>query len=120
MWLYLFGAVLMLICIYTLRHYCFTLNRAIGVQHHPYIDLATADWPAVTVLIAAHNEEKVVTDILQSLLQVDYPEERLFIIPVNDRSTDRTREIIDSFVEKYPDRIRPFHRAAGKPGSSGR
>jgi cellulose synthase/poly-beta-1,6-N-acetylglucosamine synthase-like glycosyltransferase len=118
MLLYLFGAVLGLICVYTLRHYCFTLNRSLGVQHHPYIDLASADWPAVTILIAAHNEEKVVSDILTALLQVDYPENRLHIIPVNDRSADRTREIIDSFVERYPNRISPFHRTSGKPGKA--
>ncbi len=118
MLLHLFGTVIVLICIYTLRHYCFTLNRIACEQRHPYIDIDTADWPAVTVLIAAHNEEAVVADILTALLEVDYPEGRLSIVPVNDRSTDGTREIIDSFVEKYPGRITPFHRVAGKPGKA--
>lgn len=118
MLLYLFGTVLSLICIYTVRHYCFTLNRTLGRQHHLYVDVETADWPCVTVLIAAHNEEKVIRDILSALLVVDYPEDRLFIIPVNDRSIDGTREIIDSYVEKHPDRIAPFHRSSGKPGKA--
>src|SRR5229473_1015835 len=118
MLLHLFGTVIVLICIYTLRHYCFTLNRIACEQRHPYIDIDTADWPAVTVLIAAHNEEAVVADILTALLDVDYPEGKLSIVPVNDRSADRTREIIDSFVEKYPGRITPFHRVGGKPGKA--
>ncbi|PYP86132.1 MAG: glycosyl transferase family 2 [Candidatus Angelobacter sp. Gp1-AA117] len=118
MLLQLFGIVILLICIYTVRHYCFTLNRIMGKQRHPYIDIDTADWPAVTVLIAAHNEEAVVADIIRALLEVDYPKERLTIVPVNDRSKDRTKEIIDSFVEKYPDRIIPFHRTGGKPGKA--
>lgn len=118
MLLYLFGIVILLISIYTLRHYCFTLNRTFGRQRHPYVDIDTATWPAVTVLIAAHNEEAVITDILNALLVVDYPEDKLSIVPVNDRSTDRTREIIDSFVARYPERITPFHRTAGKPGKS--
>ena len=118
MLLQLFGIVILLICIYTVRHYCFTLNRVMGEQRHPYIDIDTADWPAVTVLIAAHNEEAVIADILRALLEVDYPKDKLFIVPVNDRSKDRTREIIDEFVERYPGRIQPFHRTDGKPGKA--
>ena len=118
MLLHLFGIVILLICIYTIRHYCFTLNRVMGEQRHPYIDIDTAEWPAVTVLIAAHNEEAVVADILRALLEVDYPQDKLVIVPVNDRSQDRTREIIDSFVELHPDRIIPFHRTEGKPGKA--
>ncbi|MFZ0808173.1 MAG: glycosyltransferase [Candidatus Sulfotelmatobacter sp.] len=117
MLLVLFRTTLALICIYTLRHYFFTLNRLFGKQRHPYVDVEIADWPAVTVLVAAHNEEAVVADILKALLEVDYPAERLTIIPVNDRSTDRTREIIDTFVEDHP-QIEPFHRGGGKPGKA--
>lgn len=114
----LFTAVVVLICIYTIRHYCFTVNRLVGQQRHPYVDVDTAEWPPVTVLIAAHNEEAVVGDILTALLEVDYPAEKLAIVPVNDRSVDSTREIIDSYVVRYPERITPFHRIGGKPGKA--
>jgi len=106
------------ICLYTARHYWFTLNRLFGFQRHPYIDTDTADWPRVTVLIAAHNEEKVISSILSALLEVNYPPEELLIVPVNDRSTDRTREIIDRYAAAHPARIRPFHRVGGKPGKA--
>ncbi|MFL6438479.1 MAG: glycosyltransferase [Terriglobales bacterium] len=118
MLLALFTAVVVLICIYTIRHYCFTISRIIGEQRHPYIDVDTAEWPPVTILIAAHNEEAVVGDIITALLEVDYPAEKLAIVPVNDRSVDRTREIIDSYVVRYPGRITPFHRSGGKPGKA--
>jgi cellulose synthase/poly-beta-1,6-N-acetylglucosamine synthase-like glycosyltransferase len=117
MLLALFRVVLLLICIYTARHYYFTLNRLFGRQRHPYIDVETANWPAISVLIAAHNEEAVITDIIKALLEVDYPPDRLTIIPVNDRSTDGTREIIEQLVEVHP-RIEPFHRVSGKPGKA--
>jgi cellulose synthase/poly-beta-1,6-N-acetylglucosamine synthase-like glycosyltransferase len=115
--LHLFRLTLLLICIYTARHYYFTLNRLFGRQRHPYIDIENANWPAITVLVAAHNEEAVVADILKALLEVDYPAGCLTIIPVNDRSTDRTREIIDDFAELHPC-IEPFHRVGGKPGKA--
>lgn len=115
---YLLFGIVAIICIYTLRHYFFTLNRLFGFQRHPYIDTDTADWPRVTVLVAAHNEEKVIAHILTALTEVRYPDDKILIVPVNDRSTDRTREIIDSFVKAHPGRIRPFHRTGGKGGKA--
>lgn len=118
---FLSGSLLVIasiILLYTARHYWFTLNRLFGAQRHPYIDIDTADWPRITVLIAAHNEEKVIAGALQALLEVDYPIERMVIMPMNDRSTDRTREIIDEFAAKVGGRIRPFHRDSGKPGKA--
>lgn len=117
MLLALFRITLLLVCVYTARHYFFTLNRLFGKQRHPYLDLECAEWPEITVLIAAHNEEAVIADILKALLEVDYPADRMMIMPVNDRSTDRTREIIDEFVARHP-RIQPFHRTGGKPGKA--
>ena len=114
----LFTVVIVLICVYTLRHYVFTISRVFGRQRQPYSDIECADWPAVTVLIAAHNEEAVISDCIAALLEVDYPADKLKIVPVNDRSTDRTKEIIDDWVARNPGRIHPFHRTGGKPGKA--
>jgi cellulose synthase/poly-beta-1,6-N-acetylglucosamine synthase-like glycosyltransferase len=116
--IYVLYSIVSIICVYTARHYWFTLNRLFGFQRHPYIDIDTADWPRVTVLVAAHNEEKVIANILGALMTVKYPGDRMLVVPVNDRSTDRTREIIDEFVKRFPGRIRPFHRVTGKGGKA--
>src|SRR5246127_2966444 len=116
--IYALYLIVFVICIYTARHYWFTLNRLFAFQRHPYIDIDTADWPYVTVLVAAHNEEKVIANILDALMTVKYPEDRMLVIPVNDRSTDHTREIIDKFVQDFPGRIQPFHRSRGKGGKA--
>jgi len=116
--LYLLIVIIGLIFVYTARHYFFTLNRLFGFQRHPYIDIDTADWPKVTILVAAHNEEKVIAHILTALMSAHYPQEKMLVIPVNDRSTDRTREIIDRLCKDHPGRIRPFHRTAGKGGKA--
>lgn len=113
------GAVIAIfLLIYTFRHILFTLNRLFGKQRHPYSDIDVANWPSVTVLIAAHNEEAVISGSIKALLEVDFPADKLDIVPVNDRSTDRTREIIDKFVALHPNRIHPFHRIDGKPGKA--
>ena len=110
--------IVVLIVVYTLRHYAFTLNRLFGAQRHPYIDIDVAEWPSVTVLVAAHNEESVIEGSLRCLMEVDYPSDRLAVIPMNDRSTDHTREIVDSLAAQFPGRIEPFHRSEGKPGKA--
>jgi cellulose synthase/poly-beta-1,6-N-acetylglucosamine synthase-like glycosyltransferase len=115
---YLLYSIVCVICIYTARHYLFTLDRLFGFQRHPYIDTDSADWPPVTILVAAHNEEKVIANILSALTAVNYPQDRMLIIPVNDRSQDGTREIVDRFAKQSPDRIQPFHRVSGKPGKA--
>ena len=108
--------IVVIMMLYAVRHFIFTMNRLIGKQRHPYLDIAVARWPMITVFIAAHNEEKVIAGCIEALLNTDYPADRLKIIPVNDRSKDKTGEIIDSYVARFPSRISPFHRTLGKAG----
>ena len=51
--------------------------------------------PSVSVIIAARNEEKRISDCLKSLEQIDYPAEKFEIIIIDDNSNDRTADIID-------------------------
>ena len=110
--------IVIIMMLYGVRHFMFTINRLTGVQRHPYIDVAVARWPMITVFIAAHNEEKVIAGCIEALLNTDYPADRLKIIPVNDRSVDGTGAIIDSYVARFPSRMSPFHRSSGKAGKS--
>jgi biofilm PGA synthesis N-glycosyltransferase PgaC len=68
-------------------------------------------WPPVTVIVPAHNEEKVIEKCIESLIEVDYPKKE--IIVVDDGSVDRTYEIARRY-EKYG--IKVLHRstAGGK------
>ena len=110
--------IVIIMMLYGVRHFMFTINRLTGVQRHPYIDISVARWPMITVFIAAHNEEKVIAGCIEALLNTDYPPDRLKIIPVNDRSVDGTGAIIDSYVARFPSRMSPFHRSSGKAGKS--
>jgi len=115
---YFVCVIMVVITIYMVRQYSFTVNRLFGRQRHPYIDIETADWPKVSILVAAHNEEAVIEHSLNALLNVVYPKDKLQIIIANDRSTDATKEILDEFTERYPERFLAFHRTEGKPGKA--
>jgi cellulose synthase/poly-beta-1,6-N-acetylglucosamine synthase-like glycosyltransferase len=101
---------------YGIRHYIYTLNRLYSKQARPFEGIQAANWPKLTVFIAAHNEESVIAGCIESLLNADYPRDRLKIIPVNDRSKDRTKEICDEWAAKYPGLLEPFHRTEGRAG----
>lgn len=54
--------------------------------------------PAVSILIAAHNEERHIGATIRNKLEQDYPREKLEIIVISDGSTDRTEEIVGGFT----------------------
>ncbi len=61
------------------------------------------DWPFVSIIIPAYNEEDVIERTLNSVINLDYPREKLKIIVVNDGSTDRTPKIVRDFIRKHKD-----------------
>lgn len=52
---------------------------------------------AVSVIVAAHNEERFIGRCLRSLLAQRFPRDRFEIIVIDDGSRDRTAEITESF-----------------------
>lgn len=108
---------ILLMIVYAVRHLLFAYNRAFGKQKLYYNDIYSSRMPKISVLVPMHNEEQVLHYVLDSLLQCDYDRDRLEIIPINDNSTDRTRELLDEYHAKY-EFIRPLHRDCpdrGKP-----
>ncbi len=56
------------------------------------------EFPYVSVIITARNEAENILKCLESLDNIDYPEDKLEIIVVDDDSNDSTGEIIDGFI----------------------
>ena len=55
---------------------------------------------SVSVLVPAFNEESTIKDTVDAIFSIDYPVTELIVI--NDGSTDRTKEIVNSLMKKYP------------------
>ncbi|KAA3621677.1 MAG: glycosyltransferase [Bacteroidetes bacterium] len=75
------------------------------------------DFPFVSVLMSIYNEESVIEAKMKSLLEQDYPEDKIIIYTGSDCSSDRSNEIMAKFAEQYP-RVQffPFTERNGKPG----
>ncbi len=66
------------------------------------------NYPSIDILVAVHNEEKVIGSTIENLLGLNYPDFKIYII--NDRSNDLTQEILDNYHTKFPNKVKAFHR----------
>jgi poly-beta-1,6-N-acetyl-D-glucosamine synthase len=59
------------------------------------------DFPQVTLLVAAYNEQDSIAETLDYALRTDYPG-HFELVVADDGSTDRTREIVAEYGARYP------------------
>lgn len=65
--------------------------------------------PTVTVMVVAHNEEKIILKKLHNIIELDYPKNKIEFLISSDNSTDKTNEIVRNFiVENYENNIRLY------------
>ena len=62
-------------------------------------------WPTVTVIMAALNEQDLITRAIDSVFASNYPKDKLELICVNDGSTDLTLTYMQRARQKYGDRL---------------
>lgn len=82
----------------------------VGAQKkYPKVD--ENNLPNITVIVAARNEEENIGNCIASLTGLEYPENKMEIIIVDDDSTDRTAEIVNKFIADKPTfkLIKPTH-----------
>jgi glycosyltransferase involved in cell wall biosynthesis len=78
-------------------------------------DISRAEWdrnpvsasgnPSVSIIVPARNEEETIEQSLRTLLALDY--DNYEVIAVNDRSTDRTGEIMERLGEQSTENPHP-------------
>ncbi|MBZ0179144.1 MAG: glycosyltransferase [Melioribacteraceae bacterium] len=73
----------------------------IGAQKK-FPQISDSELPAITVIVAARNEEQNIFNCIESLSNLEYPENKIEIIIVDDDSTDRTGEIVKEFITDKP------------------
>jgi len=64
----------------------------------------------VTLIIVAHNEEKVIEKKILNCLELDYPKDKLKIVVASDFSTDNTNNIVLRYSEKGVELIKTTTR----------
>ena len=72
--------------------------------------------PFVSIMIPAHNEEGVITNTVENILAIDYP--NFEVIVIDDRSTDNTASVIYDLSQKYEKVIAMVREKDAFPGKS--
>lgn len=76
------------------------LEKKKKIVKHPD-NLELAYYPTVTISVPVYNEEDTIIKTTRSLLALDYPQDKLKIIIVDDGSKDGTWDVIQEFKD-YP------------------
>ena len=91
------------------------LNYVKSLKEKKLLEGKAFDYPGCTILIPAHNEEKVIARTIEAMLRLEYPKEKLKIMVINDGSTDGTRDIIEGYA-RADRRIELFDVPKGEGG----
>ncbi|MBN1423557.1 glycosyltransferase family 2 protein [Candidatus Fermentibacteria bacterium] len=73
---------------------------ALGLLRNRRVHKDTGFEPEVTLVIPAHNEEKVIREKIENSLSLTYPHERLHVMVVSDASTDATDTIVGDYASR--------------------
>ncbi|PSO91594.1 MAG: glycosyl transferase [Cyanobacteria bacterium QS_6_48_18] len=89
-------------------------------ESEPLSDDALAHAPSVSILVAAQNEEAVIGKLVDTLCNLDYPNEKYELWVIDDHSTDQTSALLDKLAKDY-EQLKVLHRpknaSGGKSGA---
>ncbi|WP_373542051.1 glycosyltransferase family 2 protein [Chamaesiphon sp.] len=101
--------------------FCWRALRLVMTKVAPPPLLKTPQtYPFISLAIAAKNEAAVITNLVESLCNLDYPADRYEVWAIDDNSSDLTPEILDKLAQHYP-QLQVLHRnerdTGGKSGA---
>jgi 1,2-diacylglycerol 3-beta-glucosyltransferase len=100
--------------VFFVRHLAF-VAAAVRSRADEEPDVPFTHTPSMTVLVACHDEERVLDRLLGALSALEYPADLLRVITVDDGSADRTGAILDDWARSDP-RAQVLHRLPGAGG----
>jgi cellulose synthase/poly-beta-1,6-N-acetylglucosamine synthase-like glycosyltransferase len=98
----LFVILTLIMTAYIVRHYIFTLSVLRAANNKKQKSAESIKYqPSVSILVPAHNEEKVIGRLLQQITNFTYPKEKMQVVVLDDASSDKTGRIADFYKSKY-------------------
>ncbi len=90
-------------------------NYLKSLKEKTAIDAARIEYPTCSILIPAHNEEKVIGQTIEAMLTLNYPKDKLEFIIINDGSSDSTKNIVEGYAAR-DNRVVLFNVPEGEGG----
>ena len=89
--------------IFVLIYGIWVLSKNINISNHNVNEDRefSKNIPTLDILVAARDEQNVITRLVERLCDLDYPSEKLKIYIIDDGSTDNTPTILKKLSQKY-------------------
>jgi glycosyltransferase involved in cell wall biosynthesis len=101
-----FAAAPLIIAIYAYVGYPLILWIVASIRPRGNSARNTAAWPSVTITLPVYNARSSIASTLGSLLELDYPRDRLQILVLSDASTDGTDDVVRAFADRGVELLR--------------
>lgn len=75
--------------------------KPLGKEDGPKID-----WPCLSIIMPAYNEQDFVLQAIDSVFRADYPREKMEVIAIDDGSIDNTYQQLKIAKKRYGDSLR--------------
>lgn len=86
----------------------FVFRTIVWIAYRPARPVSRDGAPSLSVVIPAYNEGEMVLTSILSVVEADYPRDRLEIIVIDDGSRDDTWRYIDAAARRYPGLVTPL------------
>ncbi len=85
----------------------------------PVICKKNTEFPKFSIIVPTKNEDAVIERCLSSIIDLNYPKDKLEVIIVDGNSTDSTYKICSEFAVKYPNIFKLIgeKKSNGKPAA---
>lgn len=94
MFLFIISVILLAISAFPYLYYL--LGIKFGKKTSPVDILKKDQYPGISIVISAYNEEKIIRERLENLMNEDYPREKFELIFIDDNSSDETKKVAES------------------------
>ena len=72
----------------------------------------------VSIVMPCYNEAETIGEAIESLLKLDYPQDMIEIVVVDDKSKDNSAEIVRRYVEKHPGKVKLIVNSRNSGGAA--
>jgi len=83
--------------IFTYAGYPLVLGLLALVKGRPPAPVEPTEWPFVSALVVAYNEERQIENKIRNILENGYPADRIEVVVCSDGSTDQTNERVKAY-----------------------
>lgn len=87
------------VIVFTYAGYQLLLTALVAIKRPRPLPEMT-DWPRLSALIVAHNEQENIRNKIRNILDSGYPPDKLEVIVCSDGSTDDTNELVEQFGDR--------------------